>query len=149
MTNKTVLVTGGAGYIGSHACVELLQSDYRVVVADNLSNSKAESLKRVQQITGKSLIFYQADIRDKQALTTIFDKESVSSVMHFAGLKAVGESCEQPLNYYHNNVYGTLVLIEAMNEADVKQLVFSSSATVYGESVHAQPISMDASKIPS
>lgn len=138
MTHKTVLVTGGAGYIGSHACVELLQSDYRVVVVDNLSNSKAESLKRVQQITGKSLIFYQADIRDKQALTDIFSKEPVSAVMHFAGLKAVGESCEQPLNYYHNNVYGTLVLIEAMHEANVKQLVFSSSATVYGESVYAQ-----------
>jgi UDP-glucose 4-epimerase len=138
MTNQTVLVTGGAGYIGSHACVELLQADYRVVVVDNLSNSKMESLSRVQQISGKPLEFYQADIRNKQALTDIFSKESITTVMHFAGLKAVGESCEQPLNYYHNNVYGTLVLAEVMSDANVKQLVFSSSATVYGESAHAQ-----------
>jgi UDP-glucose 4-epimerase len=135
---NTVLVTGGAGYIGSHACVELLQAGYKVVVVDNLANSKTESLKRVQEITGKALTFYEVDIRDKQALTDIFAKESVSTVIHFAGLKAVGESCEQPLNYYHNNVYGTLVLIEVMRDANVRQLVFSSSATVYGESVHAQ-----------
>lgn len=138
MAKQTVLVTGGAGYIGSHACVELLQSGYRVVVVDNLANSKPESLSRVQQITGEPLRFYQADIRDKQALTDIFSKEPVSTVIHFAGLKAVGESCEQPLRYYHNNVYGTLVLAEVMSDANVKQLVFSSSATVYGESVHAQ-----------
>jgi UDP-glucose 4-epimerase len=135
---KTILVTGGAGYIGSHACVELLEAGYRVVVVDNLSNSKFESLKRVQEITGKSPIFYQTDIRDKNALADIFAKEGVSTVIHFAGLKAVGESCEQPLNYYHNNVYGTLVLIEVMRDANVKQLVFSSSATVYGESSRAQ-----------
>jgi len=134
MNNETVLVTGGAGYIGSHACIELLQAGFKVVVVDNLSNSKPESLSRVQQITGKSLSFYQADIRDKQALTEIFAKESPSTVIHFAGLKAVGESCEQPLLYYHNNVYGTLVLTEVMSNANVKQLVFSSSATVYGES---------------
>ncbi|NOT10735.1 MAG: UDP-glucose 4-epimerase GalE [Methylococcaceae bacterium] len=138
MIVRNVLVTGGAGYIGSHACTELLQANYRVVVVDNLSNSKAESLSRVEQITGKPVQFYQADIRDKQALTDIFSREAISTVMHFAGLKAVGESCEQPLNYYHNNVYGTLVLVEAMRDADVKQLVFSSSATVYGESVHVQ-----------
>ena len=138
MTNQTVLVTGGAGYIGSHACVELLQSGYRVVVVDNLTNSKLESLARVQQIAAKPLEFYQADIRDKQALIEVFAKEPVTTVLHFAGLKAVGESCEQPLNYYHNNVYGTLVLIEAMNYANVRQLVFSSSATVYGESNHVQ-----------
>ncbi|MGZ8190854.1 MAG: UDP-glucose 4-epimerase GalE [Methylococcaceae bacterium] len=138
MNKKSVLVTGGAGYIGSHACVELLQSGYQVVVIDNLSNSKAESLSRVQQITGKPLTFYQADIRDKQALTEIFAKESISTVMHFAGLKAVGESCEQPLQYYYNNVYGTLILTEVMNSANVKQLVFSSSATVYGESASPQ-----------
>jgi len=138
MAKQTVLVTGGAGYIGSHACVELLQSGYRVVVVDNLANSKPESLSRVQQITGETLRFYQADIRDKQALTDIFSKEPVSAVMHFAGLKAVGESCEQPLRYYHNNVYGTMVLTEAMSEAGVKQLVFSSSATVYGESIDIQ-----------
>ncbi len=131
-------MTGGAGYIGSHACMELLQLGYKVVVVDNLVNSKTESLKRVQEITGKSLTFYEVDIRDKQALTDIFANETISTVIHFAGLKAVGESCEQPLNYYHNNIYGTLVLIEVMREANVKQLVFSSSATVYGESVHAQ-----------
>ena len=134
----TVLVTGGAGYIGSHACVELLQSGYKVVVADNLANSKTESLKRVQEITGKTLTFYEVDIRDKEALADIFANEPISTVIHFAGLKAVGESCEQPLNYYHNNVYGTLVLVEVMRDANVKQLVFSSSATVYGESAHAQ-----------
>ncbi len=126
------MVTGGAGYIGSHACVELLEAGYRVVAVDNLSNSKVESLKRVQEIAGKPLTFYQTDIRDKQALAEIFAKESISTVIHFAGLKAVGESCEQPLNYYHNNVYGTMVLVGAMAEANVKQLVFSSSATVYG-----------------
>jgi len=138
MNNKTVLVTGGAGYIGSHACVELLQAGYKVVVVDNLSNSKPESLSRVQQITGKTLAFYQADIRDKQALTDIFAKESPSTVIHFAGLKAVGESCAQPFLYYHNNVYGTLVLTEVMSNANVKQLIFSSSATVYGESSSPQ-----------
>ena len=138
MNNRTVLVTGGAGYIGSHACVELLQAGYKVVVIDNLSNSKPESLIRVQQITGKSLTFYQADIRDKPALTEIFAQESPSTVIHFAGLKAVGESCEQPLLYYHNNVYGTMVLTEVMSNANVKQLVFSSSATVYGESSSPQ-----------
>jgi UDP-glucose 4-epimerase len=138
MTKKTVLVTGGAGYIGSHACVELLQADFNVVVVDNLSNSKAESLSRVQQITGKSLTFYKADIRDQQALADIFTKESIETVIHFAGLKAVGESCERPLEYYHNNVYGTLVLLEVMRTANVKQLVFSSSATVYQESAQTQ-----------
>ena len=138
MNNKTVLVTGGAGYIGSHACVELLQAGYKVVVVDNLSNSKPESLSRVQKITSKTLTFYQADIRDKQALTDIFAKESPSTVMHFAGLKAVGESCAQPFLYYHNNVYGTLVLTEVMSNANVKQLIFSSSATVYGESSSPQ-----------
>ena len=135
---NAIMVTGGAGYIGSHACVELLQAGYRVVVVDNLSNSKLESLRRVQDITGKPLTFYQLDIRDKQALAEIFAKEPVSTVIHFAGLKAVGESCEQPLHYYHNNVYGTLVLTEAMQDTNVKQLVFSSSATVYGESSQAQ-----------
>jgi UDP-glucose 4-epimerase len=138
MDKQTVLVTGGAGYIGSHACVELLQSDYQVVVVDNLSNSKPESLSRVEQITGKSLSFYQADIRDKKSLAEIFSKEPIRTVMHFAGLKAVGESCEQPLNYYHNNVYGTMMLAEVMGDADVRQLVFSSSATVYGESTSVQ-----------
>lgn len=135
---STVLVTGGAGYIGSHACVELLESGYEVIVVDNLANSKFESLRRVQDITGKTLTFHQADIRDKQAMAEIFAKAPISTVMHFAGLKAVGESCQQPLMYYHNNIYGTLVLIEAMVKANVKQLVFSSSATVYGESEQPQ-----------
>ena len=131
---NSVLVTGGTGYIGSHACLELLNSGYSVVVVDNLSNSKFESLLRVQKITGKTLVFYQADLRDKAALTEIFGKEPISTVLHFAGLKAVGESCEQPLRYYQNNVYGTLSLLEVMAEHRVKQLVFSSSATVYGQS---------------
>jgi UDP-glucose 4-epimerase len=134
MNPKTILVTGGAGYIGSHACVELLQAGFKVIVVDNLSNSKIESLNRVQQITGKTLSFYKADIRDKQALTDIFAKELPTTVIHFAGLKAVGESCDKPQLYYHNNVYGTLVLTDVMSHANVKQLVFSSSATVYGES---------------
>ncbi len=132
MSIHTVLVTGGAGYIGSHACVELLNSGFNVVVVDNLSNSKATSLDRVKQITGKSVRFYEADIRDKEKLNNIFTKEKPTTVIHFAGLKAVGESCEQPHLYYHNNVFGTLVLTEVMQEHNVKQLVFSSSATVYG-----------------
>jgi UDP-glucose 4-epimerase len=136
--NKTILVTGGAGYIGSHACVELLQAGYDVVVVDNLSNSKTEALKRVQTITGKALTFYQADVRDQAALADIFAKATIDTVIHFAGLKAVGESCAKPALYYHNNVYGTLVLTEAMQAAGVKKLVFSSSATVYGESASPQ-----------
>jgi len=138
MSKQTVLVTGGAGYIGSHACVELLEAGFDVVVIDNLANSKIESLNRVRQITGQAVTFYQVDIRDKKALTELFSQHNISTVIHFAGLKAVGESCEQPLNYYHNNVYGTLVLLETMAAANVKQLVFSSSATVYGESDSSQ-----------
>ncbi|MDD2724684.1 MAG: UDP-glucose 4-epimerase GalE [Methylovulum sp.] len=138
MAKKKILVTGGAGYIGSHACVELTQAGYEMVVVDNLSNSKTQSLVRVEQITGKPVTFYQADIRDKAALTDIFVKEAIDTVIHFAGLKAVGESCAKPQLYYHNNVYGTLVLTEVMAAAGVKQLVFSSSATVYGESTCPQ-----------
>ena len=133
MSAQTILVTGGAGYIGSHACVELLQANYDVVIIDNLSNSHSESLARVKKITGKSLTFVQADIRDKQALHDIFSAHDIYAVMHFAGLKAVGESCVQPIKYYQNNVYGTLVLTEAMEKFDVKKIIFSSSATVYGE----------------
>ncbi len=128
-----VLVTGGAGYIGSHTCVELLNAGYEVVVVDNLVNSKEESLKRVQEITGKSLQFYKLDLLDKEALRNVFENEKPDAVIHFAGLKAVGESVKVPLLYYHNNLLSTINLLELMNEFSVKQLVFSSSATVYGE----------------
>jgi len=131
--NKTVLVTGGAGYIGSHACVELLQAGYQVVVVDNLSNSHVESLNRVKKITEQSIIFYECDICDKKTLTKIFSRHTISAVLHFAGLKAVGESCQYPQKYYQNNVYGSLILTEVMEEANIKHLIFSSSATVYGE----------------
>ena len=127
-----ILVTGGAGYIGSHTCVELLNAGYEVVVVDNLSNSCEESLKRVQEITGKTLKFYEADILDRHALIQIFETESIDSVIHFAGLKAVGESVEKPLEYYQNNIAGTLVLCDVMRQYGVKKIVFSSSATVYG-----------------
>lgn len=129
----TVLVTGGAGYIGSHTCVELLEAGYDVVVVDNLSNSSPEALRRVEEITGRSVSFTEADIRDRAALATIFDAHPVDSVIHFAGLKAVGESVEKPLAYYDNNVGGTVALLETMAEKGVKQIVFSSSATVYGD----------------
>ncbi|MBK1716825.1 UDP-glucose 4-epimerase GalE [Thiocystis violacea] len=128
-----VLVTGGAGYIGSHACVELLQAGLRVVVVDNLCNSKDESLRRVREITGKSLGFIQADLRDRQTLDEIFREGAFDAVVHFAGLKAVGESVEQPLAYYDNNIQGTLTLCQAMAAAGVRNIVFSSSATVYGD----------------
>ena len=128
----TVLVTGGAGYIGSHTCVELLNAGYQVVVADNLCNSCQEALERVQEITGKVLTFYQVDIRDEEGLRQLFQKESIDAVIHFAGLKAVGESVQQPMKYYDNNITGTLTLCRVMNEFGVKNIVFSSSATVYG-----------------
>lgn len=128
----SILVTGGAGYIGSHTCVELLNAGYDVVVADNLSNSKYESLSRVMEITGKTLKFYEVDILDKAGLEKIFAENSIKAVIHFAGLKAVGESVRLPLYYYHNNLTGTMVLCEVMNQFHVKKLVFSSSATVYG-----------------
>ncbi len=128
-----ILVTGGAGYIGSHTCVELLNDDYEIIVLDNLSNSSEESLRRVQEITGKTVEFVKGDIRDPELLNTLFSNHDISSVIHFAGLKAVGESVSMPLSYYDNNVHGTLVLLEAMKQANVKTLVFSSSATVYGD----------------
>jgi UDP-glucose 4-epimerase len=128
-----VLVTGGAGYIGSHTCVEMLDAGMDVVVVDNLSNSKEESLRRVREITGRALTFVKADLRDRAALDAIFGDGVFDAVVHFAGLKAVGESVEIPLEYYDNNVGGTITLCRAMSAAGVKNLVFSSSATVYGD----------------
>ena len=130
--NMAVLVTGGAGYIGSHTCVELLNAGKEVVVIDNLCNSCEEALERVKKITGKELTFYQADLLDRKAVEEVFEKEKIESVIHFAGLKAVGESVQKPLEYYYNNITGTLVLCDVMRKYGVKKLVFSSSATVYG-----------------
>lgn len=128
----TILVTGGAGYIGSHAAVELLDSGYDIVVVDNLSNSKMEAINRVKELTGKDFPFYEVDLLNYDALNEIFNKHSIDSVIHFAGLKAVGESVQMPLTYYHNNITGTLNLCKIMSDHNVKKLVFSSSATVYG-----------------
>ncbi|WP_417898809.1 UDP-glucose 4-epimerase GalE [Bacillus haimaensis] len=127
-----ILVTGGAGYIGSHTCVELLNAGYEVVVLDNLLNSKYESIKRVQEITGKEIRFYEADLLKVEDIEKVFSENSIEAVIHFAGLKAVGESVQKPLYYYHNNITGTLLLCEVMKKHGVKNLVFSSSATVYG-----------------
>ena len=133
-TMPTILVTGGAGYIGSHTCVELLAAGYEVLVVDNFSNSKPEALRRVEEIAGRKLgAFYRADIRDKAALREIFKAHAIDAVIHFAALKAVGESVAKPLMYYDNNIAGTVALAEVMAEAGVKSLVFSSSATVYGD----------------
>ena len=126
-----ILVTGGAGYIGSHTCVELLQSGYEVVVIDNLCNSNAESLKRVETITGKNVTFYEGDVRDEALLKKIFRENQIACVIHFAGLKAVGESVAKPWMYYDNNLNSTLVLSKVMEEAGMKKIIFSSSATVY------------------
>ncbi|MDR3392780.1 MAG: UDP-glucose 4-epimerase GalE [Sulfuriferula sp.] len=130
-----VLVTGGAGYIGSHTCVELLDTDHEVIAVDNLCNSKISVLDRVKQISGKPVIFYDLDVRDRAALSAVFDAHQIDAVIHFAGLKSVGESVAMPLQYYDNNVYGTLVLAEVMAAHGVFNLVFSSSATVYGDPV--------------
>lgn len=127
-----ILVTGGAGYIGSHTCVELLNAGYEIVVLDNFYNSSAESLKRVKELTGKDFRFYECDIRDRKSLDKVFAENKIDAVIHFAGLKAVGESVQKPLEYYENNVGGTVTLCEAMRDAGCKKLVFSSSATVYG-----------------
>jgi UDP-glucose 4-epimerase len=127
-----ILVTGGAGYIGSHTVVELLNVGYEVVVIDNLSNSSEKSLERVKEITGRELTFYKADLLDRNALEKIFENEKIDSVIHFAGLKAVGESVAKPLEYYFNNITGTLILCDVMRKHNVKNIVFSSSATVYG-----------------
>lgn len=134
-----ILVTGGAGYIGSHTCVELLNAGYEVIVLDNLCNSAAESLNRVQQLTRKSLTFVEGDIRDVQLLDQVFQQNSIDAVIHFAGLKAVGESQQIPLAYFDNNIAGSISLVQAMQRAQVFKLVFSSSATVYGDN-HPSPL---------
>jgi len=128
-----ILVTGGAGYIGSHTTLALLEAGYSVTVVDNLSNSKVTSLQRVQELTGKTLEFHQVDLLDQDSLERVFASQTFSAVIHFAGFKAVGESVGIPLRYYHNNVTGTLILLEVMKKSKVRNLVFSSSATVYGE----------------
>jgi len=137
-----ILVTGGAGFIGTHTLVELLESGYEAVVFDNFDNSKPEALERVKKITGKDFKFYEADMLDRAALDKIFDENEIDVVIHFAGLKAVGESVSQPLRYYHNNITGTLNLLESMQAHEVKNIVFSSSATVYGQP-KTVPISED------
>jgi UDP-glucose 4-epimerase len=139
---KTTLITGGAGYIGSHTCVELLQAGRQIVVIDNLCNSKLEALKRVERICGAPITFRKVDIRDRVALRQLFCEFSFDAVIHFAGLKAVGESVEKPLQYFDANVSGSVALFESMAEAGVKSLVFSSSATVYGDP-HSVPIRED------
>lgn len=140
-----ILVTGGAGYIGSHTVVELQNAGYEVVVLDNLSNSSEASLERVKAITGKPVKFYKADILDRKALNEVFDKESIDSCIHFAGLKAVGESVQKPWEYYENNIAGTLTLVDVMRQHHVKNIIFSSSATVYGDPAMI-PITEDCPK---
>lgn len=140
-----ILVTGGAGYIGSHTCVELLDEGYEVVVMDNLYNSSRKALERVEEITGKSVTFYETDMLDRAGVADIFKKESIEAVIHFAGLKAVGESVARPIEYYYNNVAGTLILCDEMRKAGVKNIVFSSSATVYGDPAFV-PITEDCPK---
>ena len=127
-----ILVTGGAGYIGSHTSLELLNDGHDVVILDNLCNSSEEAVARIEALSGKKVRFYKEDVRDKDALKKIFQENAIDWVIHFAGLKAVGESCAKPIEYYDNNLYGTLCLLEVMKEVGVKKLVFSSSATVYG-----------------
>lgn len=129
-----ILLTGGAGYIGSHTCVELLEKGYEVVIADDFSNSKPEVLNRIKEITGKEVTLYQIDVGNYADLNRLFDEQPIKAVIHFAGFKAVGESCRKPLMYYRNNIDATLTLLEVMEKHDVNKIVFSSSATVYGES---------------
>lgn len=128
-----ILVTGGAGYIGSHTCVELLKAGYEVVIVDNLYNSNKKAVSRIQEITGKNVSFYDLDILNKDGLSQVFQREKIDAVIHFAGLKAVGESVHKPIEYYHTNIEGTLTLVQVMKENGVKSIVFSSSATVYGD----------------
>jgi len=146
----SVLLTGGAGFIGSHTCVQFLRSGLEVVVLDNLSNSKEESLIRVQEICGKKLTFHKADLRDTNAIIEIFEKHDIDAVIHFAGLKAVGQSSKVPLSYYDNNVGGTVKLLEVMEKFGVKNIVFSSSATVYGdknECPYSEDMNIDISRV--
>ena len=140
-----ILITGGAGYIGSHTALELLNEGYEVVIYDNLGNSSRESIKRVEELTGKSMSFYEGDVLDAPALTAMFEKEKGDAVIHCAALKAVGESVRKPLEYYHNNITGTLTLMDVMRKVGVKNIVFSSSATVYG-SPEVMPITEDCVK---
>ena len=128
-----ILVTGGAGYIGSHTCIKLLQAGYEIIVVDNLCNSKEESLRRVQELTGKKLTFYKVDLLDREHLENVFENHPIHAVVHFAGLKSMGESVNIPLEYFHNNVSGTLVLLMVMKKYNVRNIVFSSTAGVYGE----------------
>jgi UDP-glucose 4-epimerase len=137
-----ILVTGGAGYIGSHTCISLIEAGYDIVIFDNFCNSSKESIKRVEAIVGKSIPFIEGDIRNKSDIQKVFDTYKINSVIHFAGLKSVGESVEEPLKYYDNNVYGTLVLCEVMKANNCKSIIFSSSATVYGDP-HTTPITED------
>lgn len=141
----SILVTGGAGYIGSHTCVELLEEGYDVVVMDNLYNSSKKALERVEQITGKKVTFYETDMLDRAGVEEIFQRETIEAVIHFAGLKAVGESVAKPIEYYYNNMAGTLILCDTMRKAGVKNIVFSSSATVYGDPAFV-PITEDCPK---
>lgn len=140
-----ILITGGAGYIGSHTAVELLNEGYEVVVYDNLSNSSKESLRRVEELTGKKVTFYEGDILDRDSLHAMFEAESIEAVIHCAALKAVGESVRKPLEYYNNNISGTLTLLDVMDKVGVKNIVFSSSATVYG-SPETMPITEECPK---
>lgn len=143
----TILVTGGAGYIGSHTCVALLEAGHSVIVADNLCNSNPQTIERVKQITNKEITFYQIDVTDEAAVNTIFESHTIDGVIHFAGLKAVGESAKKPLDYYYNNIVSTVVLSKACLKYGVKKVVFSSSATVYGE--NKVPFTEDMKLLPT
>ena len=142
---KNILITGGAGYIGSHVAVELLDKNYKVIVYDNLTNSSKISVKRVEEITGKNITFYEADILDEKRLSEVFEKEKIDVVIHCAALKSVGESVKKPLEYYHNNITGTLSLLKIMRKYSCKNIIFSSSATVYGDP-ESVPITEDFPK---